>query len=74
MRSSPKDDVRAFERLANRINTAVGAWGSHALLISDEGKEATYTRLIRKMGVFNPIPSQMGEWPEGTATRNIRSS
>jgi hypothetical protein len=40
-------------------------------LISDEGKEVAYTRLIRKMGVYNPIPSRMGAWPEGTATRNI---
>jgi Protein of unknown function (DUF3800) len=23
------------------------------------------------MGVFNPIPSMLGGWPEGTATRNI---
>ena len=23
------------------------------------------------MGVFNPIPSMLGGWPEGTPTRNI---
>jgi hypothetical protein len=31
-------------------------WNSHALLICDEGKEAEFTRLIRKMGVYNPVP------------------
>jgi hypothetical protein len=65
------DDERAFEFLANRVNRAAQDWGSQALLICDEGKEATYTRLIRRMGVFNPIPSMLGAWPEGTSTRNI---
>jgi hypothetical protein len=43
-------------------------WDSHALLISDEGKD--YNRLVRKMGAFNPIPSQFGGWSDGP-TRNI---
>ena len=73
----PKDDVRAFERLLNRINRTAQAraehqgYGGHVLVICDQGKEAAYTRLVRKMGVYNPIPSQLGEWPEGTLTRNI---
>lgn len=69
--STANDDERVFEYLANRINRTMKAWGSHALLICDEGKEADYTRLLRRMGVFNPIPSMLGGWPEGTATRNI---
>jgi hypothetical protein len=40
-------------------------WDSHAILISDEGKD--YNRLVRKMGVYNPIPSRF----VGGATRNI---
>jgi hypothetical protein len=48
------------------------AWGSHAILLCDEGKEADYTRLVRKMSVFNPIPSQYGVWQDtGSTTRNI---
>jgi hypothetical protein len=69
--STAKDDERVFEFLANRINRTMRAWGSHAILICDEGKEHEYTRLLRRMGVYNPIPSMLGEWPEGTATRNI---
>lgn len=62
----------AFERLLNRINRTMQAWGSHAILLCDEGKEADYTRLVRKMSVFNPIPSQYGVWQDtGSATRNI---
>ena len=53
-----------FERLLNRINRTMEAWDSHALLISDEGKD--YNKLVRKMGVYNPIPSQFGGY-----TRNI---
>ncbi len=69
--STADDDERVFEYLANRINRTMRAWESHALLICDEGKEAVYTRLLRRMGVFNPIPSMLGAWPGGTATRNI---
>lgn len=69
--TTANDDERLFEWIANRIHRTMETWGSHALLICDEGKEATYTRLIRRMGVFNPIPSMLGAWPEGTATRNI---
>lgn len=72
-----KQDELAFERLLNRINRTAQArgerqgYGGHALIVCDQGKEASYTRLVRKMGVFNPIPSQLGQWPEGTVTRNI---
>jgi hypothetical protein len=69
--STADDDERVFEYMANRINRTMQAWGSHAMLICDEGKEAAYTRLLRKMSVFNPIPSMLGAWPEGTSTRNI---
>ena len=62
----------AFERLLNRINRTMQAWGSLAILICDEGKESDYTRLVRKMSVFNPIPSQYGVWQDtGRATKNI---
>jgi hypothetical protein len=57
-------EYQLFERLLNRINRTTKAWGSHALLISDEGKD--YNGLVRKMGVYNPIPSQFGG-----ATRNV---
>ncbi len=62
----------AFERLLNRINRTMKAWGSHALLICDEGKEADYTRLVRRMSVFNPIPSKFGVWRDtGKDYKNI---
>lgn len=55
----------AYERLLNRINRTMEARDSYAVIISDEGKEAEYTKLVRKMGHFNPIPSKFGTW-EGT--------
>jgi hypothetical protein len=62
----------AFERLLNRIDRTMVAKGSHALLISDQGKEGDYTQLVRKMAVHNPIPSQFGVWRgTNTVTRNI---
>jgi hypothetical protein len=44
-------------------------WDSHAIIVSDEGKD--YTWLLRKMGVYNHIPSKYGSWPQGEMTRNI---
>ncbi len=62
----------AFERLLNRINRTMQAWDSYALLICDEGKEREYTRLVRRMSVHNPIPSQFGVWSDtGRGARNI---
>ena len=62
---------RSFERLLNRINVAMTKWGSHAILICDEGDELKYTRLARKMSVFNYVPSKYGGWSSGTSAKNI---
>ena len=46
----------ALERLLTRIHKTMETWDSHATMIFDEGKEAEITRLLRKMGVYNPVP------------------
>jgi hypothetical protein len=61
----------AFERLLNRINKNMQVNNSHAILICDEGKDEAYTRLCRRMKVFNPIPSAYGEWAGGESRKNI---
>lgn len=62
----------AFERLVTRINRTMEAWDSHAILICDEGKEAEYTRMVRKMGVYNPIGSRYGVWLDtGQPVKNV---
>ena len=64
--------VRAFERMVNRVNRTLESWGSYAVLISDKGNEIAYTRLLRRMNVFNPIPSAFGVWADtGDRFRNI---
>jgi hypothetical protein len=60
-----KEDERAFEWLVNRLNRTMETWDSRTILICDQGKEATYTRLTRRMGVYNPIPSRFGVWMDG---------
>lgn len=57
--------MKAFEWLINRINRTLQAWGSHGILICDQGNELSYTRLVRKMAVFNPVPSNQGIWQDG---------
>lgn len=62
----------AFERIINRINRTAEAQGQQVLLFSDEGQEAVFTKRIRRMRIFNHIPSNRGAWNEsGQPTRNI---
>ena len=69
--STDDDQFKAFDRLLNRINRTMLARNSHAHLICDQGKEDQYTRLVRKMRVFNPIPSKFGTWADGKGSKNI---
>jgi hypothetical protein len=64
--------ARAMERLLNRVNRTLQNWGSYGLLFCDQGNEIEYTRLVRRMGVYNPIPSARGTWSDtGQRTKNI---
>ncbi len=69
----PKSDqMKAFEWLMNRINRTLQAWGSHGILICDQGNELAYTRLVRRMSVYNPMPSSFGVWQDtGSSWRNF---
>lgn len=61
----------AVERLANRIQTMMRVTKSHAIVIFDEGKEREVTKIIRRLNVFNPIPSAYGWWDGSGEHRNI---
>ncbi len=62
----------AFERLLNRLERTLKSWDSYGLLVCDEGKESQYTRLVRRMRAYNPVPSRYGWWPDVKArTKNI---
>lgn len=68
--AAPKnEEERIFERMLNRINRTMQAWDSKCILVSDEGKD--YTKLIRRMRVHNPIPSQFIRWPDGSMNKNV---
>ena len=62
---------RLFERLMNRINSCAAAHNDHAIVISDEGKNARYRALARRLGRHNPIPSRFGAWGGGVIAKNI---
>ena len=66
-----RNEARLYERLMNRINACAASRGTHALIISDEGKDKRFRALARKLGRHNPIPSQFGSWPDGSQSRNI---
>lgn len=44
-----KASGHAYEALLGGINRTLQIWNSHAILICDEGKDAIYTRLVRRM-------------------------
>jgi len=52
-----KEENKVFERLLNRIHRTAEYDRGYALVICDKGKELEFTRLARRMGTFNPIPS-----------------
>jgi Protein of unknown function (DUF3800) len=55
---------------AERIDQRLNIYRSRAVIFADEGREFEITKALRKMHVFNPIPSQFGGWPTGP-TKNI---
>lgn len=57
--------------VAEQIETRLTAYRPRAFIIADEGREREITTAIRKMHVFNPIPSRYGEWASGARTQNI---
>lgn len=65
-------ELYAFERLMNRINKTAQVHKTNVALFCDEGQEAVFTRRIRRMRVYNPIPSNRGVWEgSGMVARNI---
>jgi hypothetical protein len=55
------DDLR--KRLVN--------YRARAMIIADEGREGEIEKALRRMHVFNPVPSKYGEWAPGQRTKNI---
>jgi hypothetical protein len=62
----------ALERLLNRINRTMQELSSHAVLVFDEGDEVAITRMVRRMRLYNFIPSKYGFWLDsGQPGKNI---
>lgn len=53
-----RNEFQLFERMCNRIQRNMAARNSHAMLISDEGKN--FDGLVRRMRRFNPITGRFG--------------
>jgi hypothetical protein len=56
---------------AEKIDLRLNIYCSRATIFADEGREFEITKALRKMHVYNPIPSQLGGWANGSFTRNI---
>ena len=53
------------------LESRLNAYRSRALIFADQGRETEITRALRKMNVFNPIPSQFGAWTGELKTKNM---
>lgn len=56
---------------AQDIDWRLNIYRSRAVIFADEGRENEITKAIRRMHVFNHIPSQFGQWSPGSTTKNI---
>lgn len=63
----PDTPVQAMDDVRKRLE----AFCPRAIVISDEGHEDDMTKAARRMHVFNPIPSQYGQWSQGQRSKNI---
>jgi len=61
----------AIDRIINRINRSLLEKNEEGILIFDKGDERRIRRVLRKMRVFNPIPSKYGIWEDFKKTKNI---
>jgi hypothetical protein len=71
MSSVNTNEFYAFDRIMNRINRTGESENQQVILICDKGQEVEFTRRMRRMRVFNPIPSNRGAWAGGKGTKNI---
>jgi hypothetical protein len=53
------------------LETRLNHYSPVSVLIADQGREHEITRVLRKMSVFNPVPSMFGGWDDGKKTKNI---
>jgi hypothetical protein len=59
------------EEPRHKLETRLNSYRPRAIIFADEGREPEITKAIRKMSVFNPVPSRFGRWRSGGASQNI---
>jgi hypothetical protein len=59
------------EDVRSKLDVRLNHYRPRAMVFADEGRETEITKVLRKMSVFNPIPSRHGVWDDGTKARNI---
>lgn len=62
---------KSFDRIINRISNTMSHHKCYSILIFDAGNENFTVKTLRKMRVFNSIPSMLGSWPSGRYSKNI---
>lgn len=59
------------EQRKHQLEVRLNLYRPVALIFADQGREPEITRALRKMSVYNPIPSMVGDWGGGIAAKNI---
>lgn len=55
----------------NQLELRLNRYRPVGIIVADQGREYEITKVIRKMSVFNLIPSMKGSWNDGNRTKNI---
>jgi Protein of unknown function (DUF3800) len=56
---------------ANDVERRLLAYQPRAIIFADKCRESEITQARRRMGVFNPVPSQFRRWGSGASAKNI---
>ncbi|MGK4007895.1 DUF3800 domain-containing protein [Sorangium sp. So ce1036] len=64
-------ETRLPKDVLSEMKARLDAFACRALIISDEGHEKDITGALRRMHVYNPIPSKFGAWETGDRLKSI---
>jgi hypothetical protein len=67
--SSARDELSREEY--SRLEDRILAYRPRAVIVADQGRESEITKALRRMSVYNPVPSQYGQWGGGRRAQNI---
>ena len=64
-------EIQGPNTATKEVERRLNVYAARAFIISNEGRETEITSVVRRMRVYNYIPSKFGQWQPGISARNI---